>query len=50
MINVYIQFFRYESHHFGQPFALDIKRGEYLGLPFALDVKGVEYFCVGFYL
>jgi len=40
MINVYIQLFRYESLHFGQPFALDIKGGEYLGLPFALDVKG----------
>ena len=39
-INVHIQLFRYESLHFGQPFTLDIKGGEYLGLPFALDVKG----------
>jgi len=48
MIN--IQLFRYESLHFGQPFALDIKGGEYLALCFALDVKGGEYFGIYFYL
>jgi len=50
MINVYIQLFRYESLHIGQPFSFDIKGGEYLGPPFALDVKGGKYFGVGCYL
>jgi len=50
MINVYIQLFIYESIHFGQLFALDMKGGEYIGLPFALDVKGGEYLCVSCYL
>ena len=50
MINVHIQLFKYGSLHFGQPFALDIKGGEYLGPPFALDVKGGEYFGVACYL
>lgn len=40
MINVHIQLFKYENTHFGQPFTLDIKGGEYLGLPFALMSKG----------
>ena len=33
-----------------QPFALDIKGGEYPSPPFALDVKGGEYFGVACYL
>ena len=50
MINFHIQLFRYENIIFGQPFALDIKGGEYPGFPFTLDVKGGEYFGVACYL